>query len=158
MDPANPPTVRELLERMDAGWAGFREQLHAIPNELLELHIEDGGWTRKQMLAHIATWHDLTSDRLNRFRDSGEPPDFDEHEDVVNARAARAATGRTTGEILQSLDDSFRRLRREVGQLTDEQIETHDWWAVAIVRGNSFGHYEQHLPDLESALTQPAHR
>ena len=136
---------------MDAGWAGFLGAVRALPNEVLEARIGDGGWTRKQMLAHIGTWHDLTSDRLSRFRDSGEPPDLAEHEDVINARAARAASGRTTGEIVRTTEDSFRRLRREVSQLTDDQIATHDWWAVAILRGNSFGHYEEHLPDLSPA-------
>ena len=151
MDPANPQTVRELLERMDAGWADFRERVHAAPNELIERHIEEGAWTRKQMLAHIATWHEITADRLSQFRDSGAPADFEDQEDAINARAARAATGRTTGEVIQSIEDTYRRLRREVGQLTDEQIANNDGWAVAIVRGNTFGHYEEHLPDLEPA-------
>ena len=149
MDPANPPTVRDLLAMMETGWAEFQSRLHALPTERLEDRIGDGGWTRKQMLAHIGTWHDLTSDRLNKFRASGEPPDLDEHEDAINARAARAATGRTTGEINQGVEDSYRRLRREVGLLTNEQLATSDWWAAAIVRGNSFGHYEEHLRDLD---------
>jgi hypothetical protein len=124
---------------MDTGWAEFREAVQAMPGEYLEARIGDGGWTRKQMLGHIGTWHDLTTDRLSRFRGSAEPPDLDEEEDAINARAARAATGRTTGEIV---------LRREVGQLTDDHIASHDWWAATTVRGNSFGHYQEHLPDL----------
>ena len=151
MDPTSAQTVPELLARMDAGWAAFIGTVHATPNEQLELHVGDGGWTRKQMLAHIGTWHDLTSDRISKFRDSGEPPGLDEHEDAINARAARAATGRTTGEIVRGMEDSFRRLRREVAQLTEEQLAAHEWWPVAIVRGNTFGHYEEHLPDLEPA-------
>ena len=150
MDPANPPTVQELLSRMDAGWTDFRESFRAAPNEVLEAHIGDG-WTRKQMLAHITTWHDLTIDRLGRFYESGEPPELGESEDEINARAARSATGRTTGEIIQGVEDSYRRLRREVARLTDEQLAAHDWWAVAIVRGNSFGHYEEHARDLVPA-------
>jgi len=46
------------------------------------------------------------------------------------------------------LDDSFRKLRREVARLTDDQLVAHDAWAATIIAGNSFGHYEEHLADL----------
>ena len=143
------PTVREALERMDRGWSEFRRRVHDLPTDRLEQHIGDGAWTRKQMLGHIGAWHDLTVDRLMRFESSGEPNGTDEHEDVINARAAHAAGGRTSGEILMSLDDSFRKLRREVAKLTDSQLAAHDAWAAAIFAGYSFGHYEVHLPDLD---------
>jgi DinB family protein len=143
-----PTTVRETLARMDEGWNDFLGRIHALPSEHLERHIGDG-WTRKQMLAHIGTWHDLTTERLGRFAETGEPSDFDEHEDVINARSARAAEGRTMGEVLQGMEDSYRRLRREVGRLGDNQLATHDGFAAAIIAGNSYGHYAQHLQDLD---------
>jgi hypothetical protein len=149
LDPANPPTVTELLSKMDAGWTEFRGRMQAMPNEQLEAHLGNGAWTRKQMLAHIATWHELTMDRLARFMDSGEPPGLDDQEDEINARAARAATGRTTGEIVQGVEDSYRKLHRQVARLTDEQLEAHEWWALSIIVGNTFGHYEEHATDLE---------
>ena len=141
------PTRDETLRLMDDGWAGFHGRVTATPSEQLELHIGDG-WTRKQMLAHIATWHDLTVDRLTRFADSGEPSDLAESEDAINARAARAAEGRTSGEIVLSMADSYRRLRREVSTLTDAQLAANEGWAASIIAGNSHGHYAEHLPDL----------
>lgn len=144
------PLVRNTLRRMDEGWAVFADHARAVRAEHLTLRIGDGGWTRKQMLGHIAVWHDLTADRLARFAESGEPVGVpnDEAEDSINARAARAADGRTTGEVVYGLEDSFRRLRRQVGRLTDEQLAAHDGWAAAVVAGNSFDHYSEHLPDL----------
>jgi hypothetical protein len=155
-DPANPPTVAELLARMDAGWTDFHGRLQAMPNELLEERLGAGAWTRKQMLAHIGTWHDLTVDRLARFMESGEPPDLDQHEDEINANAARGATGRTTGEVVQGVEDSYRKLHRQVGRLTDEQLAANKWWALSTVVGNTFGHYKDHAGDLE--LTPAAGR
>ena len=141
-------TVREALSRMDAGWAEFSGMMKSMPNEQLEERLGDDAWTRKQMLAHISTWHDMTVDRLGRFMDSGEPSDLDEHEDAINARAARAATGRTTGEIVQGVEDSYRRLHRQVSRLTDAQLVDHDGFATAIIAGNSYGHYRLHLADI----------
>jgi hypothetical protein len=140
--------VSEVLARMDEGWNDFRDRVQALPGEELEARIGDGAWTRKQMLGHITTWHELTVDRLAGLMASGAPPQFDEDEDVVNARAARAATGRTSGEVLRSMEDSFGRLRREVSKLTDEQLVANDGFAAKVIEGNSYGHYREHLTDV----------
>lgn len=142
------PNVRETLERMDGGWAAFRGRVQSLPIERLSDRLGEGAWTRKQMLAHIATWHQLTFERLAQFADSGEPAELKEHEDAINARAARAAEGRTTGEILQGMDDSYRRLRRAASGLTDAQLVVHDGWAAAVIAGNTYEHYPEHLADL----------
>lgn len=144
------PLVRNTLRRMDEGWATFGDRVRSIPAEQLPVQIAEGAWTRKQMLAHITAWHDLTSDRLAKFAEKGEPVGLpgDEHEDAINTRTARGADGRTTGEILYGLDDSFRRLRRAVARLSDVQLAAEDGWAAAVIAGNSFDHYAEHLADL----------
>ena len=142
-------TVRDVLDRMDQGWTEFRARLDALPSEMLEGKLGDG-WTRKQMLAHIGTWHELTVERLASLMSTGEAAELAEHEDAINARAARAAEGRTSGEILQAMQDSYGRLRREVARLTDEQLVDHDGFAAAVIAGNSYGHYAEHMPDLEA--------
>jgi hypothetical protein len=144
------PTVQDVLTRMDEGWQAFRARVHALPGEALQAHLGGGGWTRKQMLGHITTWHDLTVERLSTFASTGEVPSLDEEEDAINARAARAAEGRTAGEVLQSMDDSFARLRREVARLSGDQLASHDLFAAAAIAGNSYGHYAEHMADLDA--------
>jgi hypothetical protein len=141
-------TVREVLARMDDGWHDFQARVHALPGEKLEIRLGEGAWTRKQMLAHISTWLELTVERLTGLVASGEPPGLDEPEDAINARAARAAVGRTSGEVVQAMQDSYGRLRREVARLTDAQLADHDGFAASIIAGNSYGHYQEHLADL----------
>jgi len=142
------PVVAETIARMDDAWSEFHRRVHSMPGQLLELHIASGSWTRKQMLAHVATWHELTVERLAGLAQTGEPQDTPDPEDVINARAARAAIGRTTGEILLELDQSYRHLRRKVVQLTDADLAAHDSWAAAVIAGNIYGHYQEHLADL----------
>ncbi len=141
-------TVQGTLARMDECWTAIRDQVRSLRGELLEARLGEGKWTRKQMLAHVGTWHELTADRLSRFVESGEPAQLEGDEDVINARAARAAEGRTMGEILLSMDDSYRRIRREVGRLTDTQLTAQDGWAAAAIAGNTYEHYAEHLADL----------
>ncbi|HUG30823.1 MAG TPA: DinB family protein [Candidatus Limnocylindria bacterium] len=142
------PTVAETLARMDEGWADFRERVQSIPSQVLEEHIATGSWTLKQMLAHVATWHQLTIERLSGLIETGEPQRTPDDEDVINARAARAAAGRTTGEIILDIEHTYRQLRRKVARLTDDQLAAHDAWAAAVIAGNSYGHYREHLADL----------
>ena len=144
------PTVEDTLARMDAGWAEFHGLVQSMPGERLEARIAEGQWTRKQMLGHVATWHDLTAERLARFVESGEPQALDDEADAINARAARTAQGRATGEIVLGLDDSYRRLRHAVARLIDSQLPAHDGWADAVIAGNTYEHYAEHLPDLDA--------
>ncbi len=150
---ADQPLMRNSLRRMDEGWATFDERVKALRSEQLTDRLGEGEWTRKQMLAHITTWHELTTDRLLKFAEAGEPVGLpgDEQEDAINARIARSSEGRTTGEIVMAMTDSHRRLRRAVSSMTDEQLAAHDGWAAAVIAGNSFEHYEQHLSDLDPA-------
>jgi hypothetical protein len=141
-------TVKDVLARIDEAWAGFSGAVRALPSESLEERLGEESWTRKQMLAHISTWHDLTVDRLAEFAETGKPSKLDEDDDVINARAAHASEGRTTGEILLTMEDSFRRLRREIARLSNAQLAAHDGWAASVIAGNTFGHYEDHLADL----------
>jgi hypothetical protein len=143
------PTVKEVLSRMDDGWTTFVQAVRAMPAERLEQRLGEGGWTRKQMLAHIAIWHDLTIDRLAEQAETGKPVEVEEDEDGVNARAARGAVGRTTGEVILGMEESFRRLRREVARMTNEQVAANDAWAAAVIAANTYRHYGEHLPDLD---------
>jgi hypothetical protein len=150
------PSVASTLERVDRAWHDFHAAITGFPAERMNERL-GGGWTRKQMLAHIAAWHDLTSDRLAAFMKDGEVQALADHENLVNARVARKAEGRTMGEIFDALQTSFRRLRRQVSHLTDQQLAAHDGWPAAIVAGNTYEHYDEHLPDLEVAGDRDGH-
>ena len=142
------PLVAETLARMDEGWSTFHKRVHSLASQLLEQRLAEGSWTRKQMLAHIGTWHDRTVDALSRLIETGGVPEAAEETDAINARAARAAVGRTTGEILFAVDDSYRLVHRAVARLTDAQLSAHDGWAAAMIAENTYDHYAKHLADL----------
>ncbi|MDP8904300.1 MAG: ClbS/DfsB family four-helix bundle protein [Chloroflexota bacterium] len=150
VEPPSPPkTVAEMLERVDESWRPFSEAINRLPGERLGEQIGDG-WTRKQMLGHIAAWHELTIERLVAFMADGQVHRLQEDDDVVNARVARRSDGRTAGEVVDAVETTFRRLRRQVAFLTDEQLAAHDGWAAAVIAGNTYEHYAEHIRDLES--------
>lgn len=140
--------VAETLARMDEGWAQFRKLAHATPGQQLERHLGPDLWTRKEMLAHVGAWHELTVEALRTLTETGVVPAAQDPTDDINARAARTATGRTAGEVLFNLDDSYRHARHAVSRLTDDQLMAHDGWAAAMIAGNTYGHYAEHVADL----------
>ena len=142
------PSVKQTIARVDAGWNEFIHAVQALPPQQLEEKLGEHAWTRKQMLAHLAVWHELTTDRLGRFVESGRPVALEEDEEVVNGRAARGAEGRTSGEVLLVLQESFRRLRRQIAQLTDAHLAAADAWAARTIAGNTYGHYQEHAADV----------
>jgi hypothetical protein len=146
---SEPKTQTEVLARVDEAWERFRSLAAGYPPERMDQRI-DKGWSRKQMLAHIAAWHESAADRLLAFAGSGEKQTVEEDEDVINARVARVAAGRTAGEIQHAVETSLRRLRRQIEMLSDEQLAAHDGWAVGLIGSNTWEHYAEHGPDLEA--------
>jgi hypothetical protein len=143
-----PLTLRTLLGRVDGGWYAFRAAAVRFPSERMDEHLTDGGWTRKQMLAHIAAWHDLTSDRVIALIVTGRPTELERDDDAINAGVARIAIGKTAGEVLKDVEATFNRLRRQMQRLNDAQLRLFDGWAAQIIAGNTYEHYAEHMADL----------
>lgn len=150
MTDETPWSTAELLRRMDDGWSWVEARLAELDEAALDEPVR-GGWTRRQMLQHLIVWHELTVRRLGDYRRTGERQTLARDEDAINAEAAEKARGRTREELLADFDASFRRLREEVEQLRDDQLAEHDQWVGGVVVGNTFGHYEEHRPDIEAA-------
>jgi len=150
-----PDTVRATLQRVDQAWLGFRAAAMRFPAERMDERLSEGGWTRKQMLAHIATWHDLTADRLIKLINTGSPVELGRETDAVNAGAARQAIGKTAGEVLKDMEATFNRLRRQMERLSDSQLRIGDWWAAQIIAANTYEHYDEHRADIYVPEPQP---
>jgi hypothetical protein len=146
--PTDPTTVAELLMRVDAGWAWFRDAVRALDEDEWDDEVPGGGWSRRKMLNHIRVWHDITTQRLRQFQESGERPPSPGDEDTINAQAAADADLRSNEQIDRDLDESFGRLRDEIIRLRDDQLAVLEGWPVGVVAGNTYGHYEDHRPDV----------
>jgi hypothetical protein len=148
-----PWSTAELLGRMDDGWSWVEARLAVMTDAQFDEPVR-GGWTRRQMVQHLITWHRLTVDRLREFQRTGEVPRMARDEDEINAEAAATADGRTRDELAADFDASFRQLREEVERLGDDQLTQHDAWPGGVVVGNTFGHYEEHRPDIEGVAAE----
>ncbi|MGH2491446.1 MAG: maleylpyruvate isomerase N-terminal domain-containing protein [Candidatus Limnocylindria bacterium] len=144
-------TAKDLASAVNAGWINFRLAIMSLSAAGLDA-TTPVGWTYRAMAQHTAGWEDLTVKRLARLRESGEFASSGVDTDEFNAEMAELAKERTGREVLADLDDAHTRLVAEIEKLTPEQIHANDEWAIAVVAGNSYGHYAEHHAELFAAV------
>jgi hypothetical protein len=157
VQPDRPPqTMRDLFARVEPAFRAFRDAAYGYPAEHMNDRMGSDGWTRKQMLSHIAAWHDITTDRLIKMGTTGQPVPVSGETVAINAAAARVAMGKTAGEVLKDLEASYARLRRHMLRMTDADLRLWGGWAALQIADDTYDHYEQHMPDLVPPGPWPA--
>jgi len=151
-------TSHELLARVDDGWRSFREGVRHVGRAGMDGQT-GAGWTFHDLFAHIAGWHDLTARRLRVFRLTGAfpgpgdestvgiPPFADA--DEFNARLVSSHRLVGAEALIDELDTTFNAVRSELAQLTDAQFHAAADHVIAVVAGNTYGHYAEHAAELE---------
>lgn len=148
---ASIKSAKDLAMIVNAGWINFRLALMSLGQAGLDAKTSVG-WTFKEMAAHVAGWEDLTVARLAKLRETGEFAGSGVDTDEFNARCASDAAQRDADAVLKDLDDAHTRLLAEIDKLAPEQIQANDAWAIAVVAGNSYGHYGEHHTELFASV------
>jgi hypothetical protein len=142
----------DLFGVVQKNWIGFRVGVGAIGIPGLEGKTSTG-WTYKDLAAHAAAWEDRTATRLRTFRERGmEALSAVDDTDEFNAAVVERTRGRSGAEVQRELDAAHRRIVDEIQKLTPEQIHANDDWVVAVIAGNTYGHYAEHFDELFAAV------
>lgn len=150
------PARRDLLARIDVAWDEFRRAVEGRRADGFAATTASG-WTLRAMLAHVGAWHDATAYRLYRFAATGRAqPNVQEDDDTFNARVAAETADRSDDQVILDLDRSFERLRATVAELPGGFSTFDDGWVEAVVAGNSYDHYREHLEELRATRPVPA--
>jgi DinB family protein/mycothiol maleylpyruvate isomerase-like protein/uncharacterized protein DUF1706 len=142
----------DLLALVQTSWTPFRLAIGAIGLPSLEEKTWTG-WTYKDLVAHAAAWEARAATRLETFRESGAKsyPGVDDT-DEFNAAVVERTRGRDAREVLGELDAAHARIVDEIAKLTSEQIHANDDWIIAVVAGNTYGHYAEHLDEIFASV------
>lgn len=144
-------TSKELAAIAGRAWFSFRLAILSLGLSGLDAQTSSG-WTYKELVAHVAAWFDLTIDRIAHYRATGEPKGSGGEADDINAAVAAQARGREASAILDDLDASMAKLLEEIKKLDDTQIHAKDDWVIAVVAGNTYGHFAEHHVELHAAV------
>ena len=134
------------------------EAIEHIPDErLLEPAMDN--WTGKDLLAHMAWWHDhsvLVIEGLRADRQPYDGTDPANTTDAINERTRRDHLDDPPGLTRRAFNESFTRLLAALEQVTDEELFAADRWLwlggealVETILWDSSRHYDAHREHLE---------
>ncbi len=148
---ASIKTGKDLAMAVNASWINFRLALMSLGTAGLDATTSTG-WTYRALAQHVTGWEDLTVKRLAHLRESGERQASGVTTDAFNAEMAERARARSAADVLADLDATHTKLVAEIEKLTPEHIRANDDWAIAVIAGNSYGHYAEHHTELFAAV------
>ena len=146
------------MDTMTAAQRNLAELVTQISDERL-LDRAMGDWTGKDLLAHLACWHDHSVLVIESLR-AGRPPydraDPANRTDAFNDRFHREHVDDPPGLERRELKSSFDRLLAALGSMTDADLfEAGRWpWLegealVELVLWDTSRHYDAHLEHLK---------
>ena len=147
-------TMRDAHERL-------AEAIEHIPDEgLLEPAMDD--WTGKDLLAHMAWWHDHSMRVIEGLRAGRQPYDRTDPAnttDAINERSRREHLDDPPDLTRRAFNESFTRLLAALEPVTDEELSAADRWPwlggealVETILWDSSRHYDAHREHLERFL------
>ena len=168
--PTQPQDKSELLERMQAGREEWDALIAQIPESTLTEPVLSGGWSVKDLIAHVAAYEKWTAAQIRAATEGRAPTNMElygveemppdpEGWDLDRQNAAIYAQYKDmplaevmafSGEAFRDLVAAVERVPEEDFTRTGAQEWTGDATLLEIVPGQCYAHYEQHRDDLRS--------
>ena len=140
---------QDLLNEAALQFQAFHEVIHGLNEEhLTEVWL--GGWSIRDIIAHISGWHREMIPALERLALGQRPiPEGVTYDDVDarNARFVEASRQTEVTEVLLELDRSHERFMHAAAQVPEERY-VPDKTAWKIVDLNSAHHYKEHGDEI----------
>lgn len=166
-----PITVNNLLSKMQAGWDNFQTYLKTFTPEQLTGPTDAEGWTVKDHIVHLAGWEDgiaalLTGDSRSERMGLDETAWGWEGFETKNALMQQQNKDKSLDEVLAMFAAAHQRMVEAVQSLTDADLlrpyrsfegdttpdNDPDHAIIWSVIGNSYGHYEEHQPWIDTLV------
>lgn len=149
-----------ILTTLQAKHAELEAALARIPEAEMPVPHFEGGWSAKDLLAHITFWERRTLGRIQAtLRDEPLPPFFAGSLDEVNAQAFAASQNRPLADIQADFQHTFQELLAQVEALTEEDLSDptrFPWARRAPLRRflnlDGYGHYAEHTAQIRAWL------
>ena len=165
-----PGNKTELLEQMRAGREEWDALIAQIPDSARTEPALAGGWSVKDLIAHVAAFENWTAAQIRAANEGRAPTDRElygveevtldpEGWDLDRENAAIYARYKETplAEVMTFSSQAFADLLTAVEAVADEDVArtgaqawTEDSTLLEIIPGQCYAHYEQHADDLKS--------
>ena len=140
----------EHAQREAELWAEFESVLSRVPEDRLnDPGVLGGAWTIKEMLHHVTGWMRECSGHLDAIAAGTfvAPEETDEITDARNATFAQEARVMDVAQVRAALDAAREDVLRRWAELPEVDDDAVEWFV-----GETYEHYQEHLPDLQLAF------
>ncbi|HEX7735299.1 MAG TPA: ClbS/DfsB family four-helix bundle protein [Ktedonobacteraceae bacterium] len=158
-----PGNKAELLDLMRTGYTAFEALLAPLSAEQLCAPGVNGEWTIKDILVHLTVWQTRVSLRMEAAACHEEaqlaPIETEEQMNIFNDATFADNRARTLAEVQAEFRAAVQRLDANVAAADESDLFEAGrfpwlpggklWESIA---GNSFGHYEEHVPMITGWL------
>ena len=155
----------EMIQRIERSWDVLVQTFENVSDDALSTTGEDAGWSAKDHLSHISAWE---GKMLAILEDRPVPdglgidPDTYEREDIdgINNAIFERTRDAPAEDVVENLRTTHARLMAALARTGDEEFDrpyvpedSADTRRLADgVVGNTYEHYEEHLPHLQQLL------
>lgn len=162
----------ELLEKMDHAWQALRAFVDPLSEEALTGPKDAVGWNIRDHLMHLVVWQDGVRELLSgtpRWRSMGLDPELWSGRDYdrINAVIQERYVGQSGADAIRALTESHDRLLARLREMPEADLykpyrsfqpdSDREEPIIGWIIGNSFEHYEEHLPWMAQIHAAPPH-
>lgn len=153
----------ELLERIRSGRLELEEVIAGIEDHLMAVAALPGGWSVKDLLAHIGWWERRVVNAYQVLRRGEVPDSVSEGGSLneLNARVSETYRDQPLAQVRQEEAVAYRALLAVAEEAPEGDLFDQSRFAwtegrafYELICDNSWGHYEEHLPDVKAWLAK----
>lgn len=143
------------ISKVEEGFASVLAAVNGLDESAMTKRFY-GEWGVKDILAHIAGWHEQMSEAMQRMA-RGEKPtpegvDYNDA-DAWNARFAGAMTAQNGETVVATLRQSYANYLRAAKAIPDDRFGEGKT-VNRLLEASGYGHYAEHLPALQDYRKQ----
>ncbi|HEX2618633.1 MAG TPA: DinB family protein [Phototrophicaceae bacterium] len=147
----------DILVRIHKDRATFAALWHNLTEaQMTHRPGPQSDWSVKDLIAHVSFWEGLMMDTIAKLTKGAAPQaTSDEDVDTINARVFTENEHRPLSDVLAEFDSQLPLVEASIAPLSDDDINNPRRFAdregsplLYHIIGNTFGHYEEHQPDL----------
>lgn len=152
---------QELMAEITSGRASLDAALSKVDEERMPLIVLHGEWSVKDLIGHLGFWEDTIVKFFDILQTGKTPEPFEL--DAVNAKALVESRKQSLSDVCKQEKAAYQKVLELVNNTPDDELfdPAHFPWTGGrpfeeLIRDNTCGHYEEHMPELSAWLKRIA--
>jgi uncharacterized protein (TIGR03083 family) len=146
----------QVFQKLEQAWTALTKSYAGLPEAQLAEPGVLGGWSVKDILAHVTTWEEEALKYLPLILSGGRPPRYIQSGGIDGFNAQMAEQKRTLAlsEVLRHLEETHRRLLDYLHSAPEEHFSRETRFRHRL-RLDTYSHYHLHTGAIQEWRERP---